>query len=110
VRKFSCERARVHARARFFSRGICVGDEEGVSVCETAAELVQQIGRTRVSVRLEEGDDPPSGEAKPRGSQVRTHLGRVVSVAVHDSDACGLADVFEAAGGAAKFADRGDDV
>jgi hypothetical protein len=48
-------------------------------------------------VGLEEGDDAPAGEANARGFEVRADLGRMVSVAIDDGDAAGLADGLEAA-------------
>ncbi len=66
-----------------------------------AAELVHQVARPRIAMRLER-DHQARGPGRARGGHHRRDLRRVVTVVVHHGDAVDDADVLEATLGAAK--------
>ena len=72
--------------------GVDLGDDERVRLREHLGEVVEQVARARVAVRLEHQHDAPIGPALARGLERRRDLGRVMAVVV-DQRRCGRAPV-----------------
>ena len=86
-----------------------LGQHDFVSGRQRGAELVHQIARARVAMRLE-GDDDALRPAGARRRQHRGDLGRMVPVVVDDRDAVDDAALFEAALRAAELGERRGDL
>src|SRR5439155_15926982 len=80
-----------------------VGDRDDVSRRECRAELVCEVPRARVEVRLEENEDPA---IVPNGSDVGGELSRMVRVAVDDLDAARLSARLEPTGRTAELTEH----
>ncbi len=76
------ERAPVRRDDRRFAGRIDVGQHERIDGREHLDEVLEQIARARVAMRLEREDEPPPGKASARGSDRRGHLDRVMTVVV----------------------------
>ena len=83
------ELLRRDARDRLLAGGVDVGDEHDVGLVERARELVEEIARAGVAMRLEGDDDAPVVGALRRVER-RLDLGRVVAVVVDERDAARL--------------------
>ena len=88
---------------------IDVGQDDLFGTLERLAELVEQLRRPRIAVRLKHRDDAPV-DARPRGRQHGGDLGRVMAIVVHHQDAAGLAARLKAALGPLELAKRPGDV
>src|SRR5262245_27868176 len=96
------ERLAADARDRTLAGRIALAEHQQVGVVEGAEELVEEIARAGVAVRLE-GDHQPAVEAFAGGPLRGADLLRVVAVFVHDEDVALLATHLEAAVDAAEL-------
>ncbi len=80
------ERFAVRAGDRGFAGRIHLGDDERVGIRQHLRELVEQVARARVAMRLEDQHDTTVRPALARGLDGRRDLGRMMAVVVHDRD------------------------
>ena len=78
----------VGAGDRRLAGGVHLVDDERVGVGEHLRELVEQVARARVAMRLEGEHDAAAGPALAGGLDRRGDLGRVMAVVVDERDAC----------------------
>ncbi len=71
-----------------FAGRVHLGHDERVGIREHLRELVEQVARARVAVRLEDQHDATSRPALAHGLDGGRDLGRVMAVVVHERDAC----------------------
>ena len=106
----AADRAAVGVRDRLLARRVDLGHEQRVRSRERAAEVVDQVVRARVAVRLEGEHQPPARPGLARGLDRRLDLGRMVAVVVDERDAPGLrrdfADDLEPAADALEAGER----
>ena len=84
----AADRAPVGAGDRRFAGRIHFRDQEHVAFAEHAPEVVQQIARTRVAMRLKHQHQASLRPALAHRFQRRRHLGGMMAVVVHDQGAC----------------------
>ncbi len=78
------ERAAVGVRDRRFAGRIDLGQHEHVGFGEHVREVVEQIARARVAMRLERDDEPLLRPAVARGREHGRELARMMTVVVDE--------------------------
>src|SRR5262245_62734504 len=99
------ERLTGDACHRRLAGGVDLGEQQQVGVVERAEEVVEEIARARVAMRLKHYQEPAC-EALARSTQRGPDLLRVVSVVVDHQDATLLATHLEATVDAAELLER----
>ncbi len=119
----TCPRAHARARAtrpsaasdRRFARGIDLGQQQHVGAGQHLHEILEQVARARVAVRLEGEHQAAARKGDARRLQRRRHLRRVMAVVVDQREAARtpfarrhlhVAVVLEAPADAAEFRER----
>ena len=108
------ERAAVGGDDRRLARRIDLGEHQRVDGGEHAHEILEQVARARVAVRLEGEHQAPAGKGAARRRERRRHLGRVVAVVVDQREGAAarerdVAVALEAPADAAELRQRLDD-
>src|SRR5690606_16405679 len=84
-----------HARDRLFPRRIDLREEYRVSRRELHTEALREVAGAGEEMRLERGDQTPSGKGSPRRRQGCTDLRRMVRVVIHDGHTGCVPDPLE---------------
>ena len=79
--------AAISGRDRLFACGIDLGDQQRVTAGEHGRDVVEQVARARVAMRLESQHQAAAGVALADGVERGSDLGGMVSVVVDDADA-----------------------
>src|SRR6476660_9506644 len=88
---------------RRFARRINIHDQQNVRVVEGAGELIHEIGRPRITMRLKEHDDAATWRADAGSAQRRFNFCRMMPVVVDDRNALLFAFELETPLRAAEF-------